>query len=294
MKNFKTYLGLSALVVIHVIANNITRKNLLTLEPIVISMVSLFLATLVIWSLHFILGRRIDLDFKKVLTLSVGGIFGIAGFHIYLSMALEATSLDIALLFIGGIPLMTLVAALLIGKKTRFRNIFWVHFALLGVMLINIQAMRSMIFMPRTIGIMLLGNVCLVFYTLFNEKMSLKYELREIVSIQVTTGSITLILFYIYKMETVAYELKELIVAFRDLKTVGSIFFLVLFSICISHYFYNHALKKVGAVMTALFINLIPVINLLYKLFIDDNQLRFTGILGSLMILLSIYVIEDI
>ena len=294
MKNIKTYLGLSALVIINVTAYNLTKNNLLGLEPIFISTFSLFLATLVLWSLHFLLQRKIKPDFKKLLTIGLGGIFGIAGFYLYISMALETMGLDVALFYMSGIPLMTLAAALLIGKKTRFRNIFWVFFALVGVVLIYFPMLRSMIFTPKAIGAMLLANLCFVFYTLFNEKMALKYDLGEIITLQVTTGTIVLVMSFIGKTETLAYSLKELTTILMDLKIVASIFFLVLFAIVIGYYLYIYALKRVGAVMTTLFINLIPVIHLLYKLFLDDDQLRFAGILGSLMILVSIYIIEDI
>ncbi|PKM68873.1 MAG: hypothetical protein CVU95_01975 [Firmicutes bacterium HGW-Firmicutes-2] len=297
MKHAKTYLGLSTLVIIGVTAYNITKQNLLGLEPMVISTISLCLATLILWLLHFLLHKKMQLSLKKLLTLSIGGLFGIAGFHFYISMALEEMNLDVALLFMGGIPLMTLVGALLIGKRTRFRNIFWVFFALLGVLFINFKVIQLMMFMPlmpKTIGMMLLANLCLVFYTLFNERMSSQYDLREIATIQVTTGTMILMMSFIYKMETLPYVFKDLTHTLMDLKTVGSILFLALFAICASYYLYNHGLKKVGAVMTALFINLIPVINLLYKLFLDDDQLRFTGVLGSLMILVSMYMIEDI
>lgn len=294
MKHTKTYLGLSTLVIIGVMAYTITKKNLLAIEPMVISTVTLILATLFLWFLHFLLHKKMQSDFKTLLTLSIGGLFGIAGFHLYISMALEEMSLDVALLFMGGIPLMTLVGALLMGKKTRFRNIFWVFFSFFGVLLINFPMMHLMAFMPKTVGMMLLANLCLVFYTLFNEKMSLKYDLREIVTLQVSTATIILVMSFIYKMETVIYNLKELAQTLADLKVAGSILFLALFAICASYYLYNYGLKKVGAVMTALFINLIPVANLLYKLFLNDDQLRFTGILGSLMILVSMYMIEDI
>jgi drug/metabolite transporter (DMT)-like permease len=268
------------MVIIGVTTYNIIQKNLLAFEPMVISTITLILATLFLWFLHFLLHKKMQSDFKKLLTLSIG--------------ALEEMSLDVALLFIGGIPLMTLVGALLIGKKTRFRNIFWVFFSLFGVLLINFPMMHLMTFMPKTVGMMLLANLCLVFYTLLNEKMSLKYDLREIVTLQVTTGTIILVMSFIYKMETLTYNLKELAQTLVDLKIVGSILFLALFAVCASYYLYNDGLKKVGAVMTALFINLIPVISLLYKLFLNDDQLRFTGILGSLMILVSMYMIEDI
>jgi drug/metabolite transporter (DMT)-like permease len=297
MKHAKTYLGLSTLVIIGATAYNIIKQNLLGLEPMMISTISLFLAMLVLWLLHFLLHKKMQLSLKKLLTLSIGGLLGIAGFHFYISMALEEMNLDVALLFMGGIPLMTLVGTLLIGKKTRFRNIFWVFFALFGVLFINfkvIHLMMFMPFMPKTIGMMLLASLCLVFYTLFNERMSMQYDLREIVTIQVTTGTMILMMSFLYKMETLPYVFKALTHIVTDFKTMGSILFLALFAICVSYYLYNNGLKKVGAVMTALFINLIPVINLLYKLFLDDDQLKFTGVLGSLMILVSMYMIEDI
>jgi len=294
MKNIKTYIGLSVLVIINVMAYNITKNNLPSLEPMVMSTISLFLATLVLWSLHFLRQKKIASDFKKLLKLSIGGLFGLAGFHVYLSLALEDMHLDVALLFMGGIPLMTLVAALLMGKKTRFRNIFWVFLAFFGVLLIYFPMTRSIIFMPRAIGAMLLANLCLVFYTLFNEKMSLKYDIIEILTIQVTTGSILLVSSCINKIEIRVYDLKELIHTLADLKMMGSILFLAVIVICLGYYLYNYALKQIGAIMAVLFINLFPVINLLYKLFMDDHQLKFTGVIGSLMILVSLYMIEDV
>jgi len=289
MKNMKTYLSLSILVIIAVITYNTIKNNLLSIDPMLTSVIPLFLATLVLWSPYFLLRRRIKPSIKKFLMLGVGGLIGISGFHFYLSIALETMHLDLVLLFVGGIPLMTLVGALLMGKKTRFRNIFWVFFAFVGVLFINFPMVDPMILMPKTIGMMLLANLCLVFYTLYNEKMTLKYNLIEIQTIQVTTGTIILMFPLMNKVETLAYDL-----VIRDLKTVGSLLFIVFFAVCLGYYLYNQALNKVGAVMTVLFINLIPVFNLLYKLFLDDDQLRFTGILGSLMILVSIYMIEDI
>lgn len=294
MNNMKTYLNLSFLVVIAVIAYNSVKNNWLNQDPMVISAIPLLLATLVLWSQHFLLRRRIKPNIKKLMILGVGGLIGIAGFHLYLGMALEAMQLDLVLLFIGGVPLMTLVGALLMGRKTRFRNIFWVFFAFFGVLIINFPMVDPMILMPKTIGIMLLANLCLVFYTLYNEKLALKYNLIEILTIQVTTGTIILYMSLIYKGENLAYELKDLAPGLMDLKTGGSILFIAFFVFFLGYYIYNHALSKVGAVMTALFINLIPVFDMLYKLFLNDDQLRFTGILGSLMVLVSMYMIEDI
>ncbi len=65
-------------------------------------------------------------------------------------------------------------------------------------------------------------------------------------------------------------------------------------STVVAYFLYNYALQKVGVTLSALFINVIPVATLLISVAVGHEALSFSKSIGCLLVVVAVYMIEDI
>jgi drug/metabolite transporter (DMT)-like permease len=191
--------------------------------------------------------------------------------------------------------MMTLVVAMLfMGKKTRFRNIFLIGISFVGVVVLADPNSSEIQSNMRGISIILLANLCWVIYTLLNERLNHKYDLLNLLTVQVSFGAIAFYILYLTEIQLGYSTFMNLGVIFSDGPLLWNLFFLSVLSSVVAYYLYNYALQKVGVTLSALFINVIPVITLLLSVFIGGETLSFSKIIGCLCVVIAVYLIEDV
>lgn len=140
-----------------------------------------------------------------------------------------------------------------------------------------------------------MANLCWVIYTLINEPLNHKYDKLNLLTIQVFYGTVVFVVVYMIQILTGQVELINVgkIMANSEL-VFFQLIYLSIMSTVVAYFLYNYALQKVGVTLSALFINVIPVATLLISVAVGHEALSFSKSIGCLLVVVAVYMIEDI
>jgi drug/metabolite transporter (DMT)-like permease len=252
-------------------------------------------STALLWTLYFL--RRQKLNFKKwdIPRIAISGIFGTAAYYYFESIGLDYVSPSNVSIITAAIPMMTLVIAMLfMSKKTRFRNIFLIGISFVGIVILADPKSTEIQSNYIGIGIVLIANICWVIYTILNERLTHKYDLLNLLTLQVTFGTMTFYFLYGVQIQLGHVEFMDLTLIFDNGRLVMNLLFLSVLASVLAYHLYNYALRTVGVTLSALFINVIPVVTLLVSVSVGQETLSFSKIIGCLLVVLAVYLIEDV
>ncbi len=103
-----------------------------------INIMRFIIAVVFLWLVHLIRDVKMNFDKKDHIRIAFSGIFGTAGYYFFENISLTYISPSVVSIVTGAIPIMTLIVAMLfLGKKTKFRNIFFIMLSFVGIAILT-------------------------------------------------------------------------------------------------------------------------------------------------------------
>lgn len=295
MKKLLAYLGLFAAVTIWSISFVSIDICLDYISAMEVNIIRFFLASLFLWVVYLLRGVKMAFDRKDHFRIAVAGIFGTTGYYFFENISLEYISPATVSIVTGAIPIMTLIVAMLfMGKKTRFRNIFFIMISFVGIIVLTNPEPGQVDSSTFGIGLVFMANLCWVIYTLVNEPLNHKYDKLNLLTIQIFYGAIVYGIIYSFQVAEGNAGMLNLNEVLSNGELVYQLIFLAIMSSCVAYFLYNYALQKVGVTLSALFINVIPVATLLISIAIGHETFTFNKTIGCLLVVVAVYMIDDI
>lgn len=261
-----------------------------------LNIVRFVLANGVLWLIQLIRPVKMSFRPKDLPLIILAGVLGTAGYYYFEHLGLVMVGADLVSLVSGSIPIITLVIAILLfKKKTKFKNIFLVLISFGGMALLIQPGLQTSSSDAIGIGLVMVANIFWVLYTLFNETLNKKYDILQLLTLQYTAGMTAFIGFYLYELSTnPTLKMLTLNRISEESNVLGHLIFVSIFVSVGAYFLYNYALAHLGVMISALFINVVPVVTLIVSIAVGLEVLTFNRVAGCLLVVIAIFFIDDI
>lgn len=297
MSKILAYLGLILAVLLWGVSFVSLDIALVHINVMEFNIIRFVVAGTILWLIQLM--RPLELHIKKrdLPMMFVAGVSGTAGYYYYENLALTMISPGMVSVVTGAIPVTTIVMAMLFfGKRTRFRNIFLVFLSFAGVLvLMNPFGGEVGNQVVKGVWTVMLANTFWAFYSLINERFNKVYDKLQVLTVQYTAGLLTLSAVYLYDLSIHPNKMPiDVGAVFANDQLMGHLIFICVFVSIGAYFFYNYALDHLGVMITALFINVVPVITLIASVGLGIEVLSFNKVAGCLLVVVAIFFIDDI
>ena len=236
-------------------------------------------------------GEKNHLDHvRKDLPLLAGaGLAGITFYFFGENNGVSLVTASEASIIIAAIPVLTMAADWIVSKLIRgskegkigFRHLLGAIVSMAGVALV---AGVSLSVSGSIKGYLFMGfaALCWVFYGLFTRPLFKRNRPRiYVVFWQTFFGFLGFLPFAFLERNAWVFPLVPVFL---------HVLFLGMFCSALGYWLYAHALEKLGISVTAVFINLIPVVTVIAGFFILGERLTLLQWLGALLVISGVYL----
>lgn len=295
MKKLLAYIGLLISVTIWSLTINAIIYCLDYITAFEVTVIRFSVSSIFLWVIYLFRGKKMAFAKGDQLKIAIAGILGTAVYYYFISESLTHLSPAIVGGVTGVIPVLTLIIAMLFfNKKMRFRNIIFIGMSFVGIIILNKPLEAELSHSYLGISLMLVGLVGWVVYTLLNEPLLHKYDPLNILILEMFYGAVVLLAYYFYQIGTDQIILLNFVALSDNTLLVVCLVFISLFASSIAYYLYNFAIKEVGVIISALFMNVIPVVTLIVSVAFAFEKLTFSKIIACILIVLAVYLIDEI
>lgn len=256
------------------------------LSPVEILFYRFILAYICIW---FVCPRKLFAKNMKDELLFVGT--GLCAGSLY--FVLENTALKITLasnvsLIICTTPIFTAFLSHLIYRKEQIKShlIFGSLIALLGVALVVFNGSFILQINPLGDILTILAALSWAFYGIILKRLNGHYSTLFITRKVFFYGIITLLPFILFSSDIFHTNLLS------DPLIIANLLFLGVVASLLCYIMWNSAVKELGVIQTSNYIYFVPLVTLLTSAIVINEQITTIAILGSIFILLGVYVAE--
>lgn len=219
-------------------------------------------------------------DIKHMISTA---IFGITLYFFFENNGIKYTNASIASLIIAGIPIFTLIGDRLVYKtKMNTLSITAVIINLLGVFLIVGRNVRNIFNASGSGYLYMLGAVLSwVAYSLLSKKLYTKYSSLIITLYQSIFGTIMFLPFIFFEENHFDIITGEAII---------NILILAVFASAIAMILYTKSMEQLGAFVSSLYLNLIPIVTIAFGFLLLGEKLSLMEFAGGGLILVSVII----
>ncbi|CAN5184581.1 DMT family transporter [soil metagenome] len=287
MHNRHIFIEFLLLLVAFIWASNfsVAKISMAEIDPMSFNAIRFLLATLLMWVVIYWKGK-----WKPVLKKDYGHmiLLGLTGNLIYQLLfifGLDYTFSANAAVMLGTVPVwVALISHFFYDEQMNRNKAIGVILAFSGVLLILLGkpeqiSMSSKTFMGDILT--LFSALMFGYYTVHSKKLLSYYPPTQLTTITMTIGGIGLMLAGIPWLVNLNFT------TISSLAYGGTIYS-GLFSIGAAFLIWNYGLKQVGAVRTATYQNLVPVLGLILGFMVLGEKLAFVQYLGSLVVIAGI------
>lgn len=232
--------------------------------------------------------RKVDLTINKKdlpLFIIAAGI-GITVYFYFENNGVKYTSASIASIIIGAIPVFSVISEALIYKKKLSKVLITsVLLSVIGVGLIVGIDISDIENGGSLLGyLMMFGAVfSWIIYSIANKPLFERYDQAPITFYQSLIGLIFFLPFVPFEQNH--WE------AF-NLEIFGHVFFLAAFASALGFYLYLKGLDYLGISESSIYINLIPVVTVIFSYFWLGETLNFMQLVGGGIVIASVYLMN--
>jgi drug/metabolite transporter (DMT)-like permease len=264
---------------------SVVKISLNEIDPMSFNAMRFFLATLLMWGV--VLYRREWRPIRKGdwIHLIILGALGNTLYQLLFIFGLERTFSANSAVMLGTIPVWVAVTSHLFSdeKMTRAKAI-GVSLAFTGVLFILLgKPERISISSETFIGDLLTLASAFVFgyYTVLSKGFLKYYPPLQLTTMSMSVGGMSLVLAGIP-------WLLELDYSNISMASYGGALYSGILSVGISYIIWNYGLRQVGAVRTATYQNLVPVLGLILGFLILDEKMTTVQYIGSAIVIAGI------
>jgi len=265
---------------------SVAKISLRDLDPMSFNAMRFMLATVLMWGFLLRRGEWIPIrreDWGKLVLL---GLTGNTLYQLLFIFGLQRTFSANAAVMLGTIPLWVAVISHLSasGEKMTRQKAIGVILGFTGVMLILLGKPERISLSSETfVGDLLTLASAFVFgyYTVRSKEFLAYYPPVQLTTISMTIGGGSLILAGLPWVVNLDF-------ASVGWVAYGGALYSGLFSVGIAYIIWNYGLRQVGAVRTATYQNLVPVLGLFLGLLILGEKMTFVQYAGSVVVIAGI------
>lgn len=270
----------------------ISTKIVLTqIPPVSIAFFRQIIATAVLIPLALYARCLPKMAFHDLLIAAVAGLFGMALYFVFENTGLQYTTASNASMIVSALPIFTLISeALFFRLKVSWKMVVCLVISMIGVSLVVTVNGRLDFASARLFGNLLIMSamVCWVVYTILNKRLDKRYPSITVTTYQSLTSIFLYIPFIIPEMNRWG-ELGSL-----STTVIENLVFLSVFCSAVAYFFYIYATKRLGATVSSIFLNLIPVVTTISGYIVLQERILWLQIFGMGLIMASIYALNKL
>ncbi|WP_310684937.1 DMT family transporter [Aliifodinibius sp. S!AR15-10] len=261
---------------------SVIKGNLDEIDPLSFNGLRFLFAAAVIWGALLWKGQSISVPRRDWLPLIGMGLLANLVYQGLFIIGIDYTYAANVAVIMGTIPIwVALIAHLFSDEKLDLLKSIGVALAFGGVVFIMLGGSKELDFGSDTfIGDLLTIAATVVWgtYTVLSRNFLKRYTALQFSAITTTIGAITLFLVGLPSMTTIAWSNVSL-------GAYGAVIYSGLLSIGVAYIIWNYAIQEVGAVHTATYQNLVPVLGLIFGVILLGEELAFQQYLGSALVI---------
>lgn len=169
-------------------------------------------------------------------------------------------------------------------EALRWQIIIGVFLTIIGLMIISISPTAKFSVSGKGIGLMFLAVFSAVSYSVVLYKVIKKYEPITITTTQNIIGSIYYLPFFF------VFEYKTLKTLEFNFETLYPLFALAILCSSVAFICYSYSAKRLTIQKTSVFTNAVPIITILFAVFLGKEILTMNKVLGIVVVLLGVFL----
>lgn len=262
-----------------------TKILLNDLPPVTIAFFRQVIAAVVLAVILYIKKLFVRMPAKDVFLLFASSFFGIVLYFLFENMGLKYTTASNGSIIVAAVPIFTLITESLFYKfKITSRVIVCVIISIIGVFLVIFEKGLDFSSGYTKGNLLMIGAmVTWVIYTIICKSLTGKYNGIVITAYQMGAASVLFI-------PLIIPEFKQ----WQSLSaySLANLLYLALFCSALAYYLYNVAVKGLGATVSSMFLNLIPVVSIIGGVLVLGETVSFIQIGGMLLIMFSLIFVR--
>jgi drug/metabolite transporter (DMT)-like permease len=240
--------------------------------------------TLLIWLIPTKKFPRVGL--RDLFQIALAAFFGIVLYFICENTGLQFTGASTASMIVSAVPVLTLFSeALFYKSKISARMVVCILLSVLGVYLVISDNGALDLSSSSFLGNLLVmgAMIAWVIYTMLNKKLSERFSSIALTAYQSLTSIFLFLPFVVSEMGSWRMP---------GIAPLGNLLYLGIFCSAFGYVFYINAAKKLGPTITSSFLNLTPVVTVVFGYFILGEQIVLVQMIGMVLILASLYILS--
>lgn len=257
--------------------------SLTVFPPVSLAFYRFLIAGAIQFLLIKILGINEKIDKKDLPLLIVAGLTGITIYYILENNGLMRISANDASIIVAMLPVFTaIIEKFILRKKLSLITVLGIALSILGVFLVIGAKLEG----GSLIGylLMFLSAISFAIYLIITKPLFQKYSDITIAFYQSIIGCIGFIPFLFF--EEVKWEL-------MDLNILINFLFLAIICSAVANYIYLYALNNTSVSVSAIFLNLVPVVTFISSFIIYDEKLSGIQLFGALIVIASVTMVTN-
>jgi drug/metabolite transporter (DMT)-like permease len=265
-----------------------TKVVLSQIPPISIAFFRQILAAITLMVLVFLTGTPLKVERRDLGNIVAASFFGIVMYFVLENTGLQYTTASNASMIVASLPMFTLFAeAMLFHLKVTWKMVLCLILSTVGVVLVVTVDGRVDLSARFFGNLLVMGAiVCWVFYTLLNRRLSENYPSLTLTALQSISSIFLLIPFILPEIE------RWPAVSEISLPVFAHMLFLSVFCSGFAYIFYIYATRRLGATVVSAFLNLIPVVTVVFGYLLLQDTLSWMQVLGMAMIMAAVYCLN--
>lgn len=251
-----------------------------TFAPIQLGAGRTLIAALIIWIIRKITNSTEKIRNKDRKRLLLSGLLGITLYFTLENIGVQMTSASNAALIVASFPAITaLLEFFLYRSKPSLQKILGIFLAITGVAIltqIKVDGSNQSFWG----NLILLGaGIVWACYNFVTKDITRKYSAMTITSYQMTVGTLCFIPFLLWEDE--AWKMPNVI-------SITSLLFLSIGCSVAAFILYNYGLKKLSASASVSLMNLVPVLGIVFSVFLLKEIVTLTQVIGGAIVIIGV------
>ncbi|HPP31784.1 MAG TPA: DMT family transporter [Soehngenia sp.] len=257
--------------------------SLTVFPPVSLAFYRFLIAGVIQFVLMKKLGINEKIDKKDFPLLIVAGLTGITIYYIFENNGLMRISANDASIIVAMLPVFTaIIEKFILKKKMNTITLLGIILSIFGVFLVIGAKLEG----GSIIGyiLMFLSAISFAIYLIVTKPLFQKYSDITIAFYQSVIGCIGFIPFLFF--EDVKWEL-------LNLNILTNFLFLAIICSALANYIYLYALNNTSVSVSAIFLNLVPVVTFISSYIIYDEKLSGIQLFGALIVIASVTMVTN-
>ncbi|MBC7196230.1 MAG: EamA family transporter [Deferribacterales bacterium] len=223
------------------------------------------------------------IDKKDLPLLIIAGLTGITLYYILENNGLMRISANDASVIVAMLPVITvIIERFILKKKINIISMLGIILSIIGVFLVIGAKLEG----GSIVGysLMFLSSISFAVYLIITKPLFEKYSDITIAFYQSLIGCIGFIPFIIF--EEVRWDLVNTNILLNFL-------FLAIICSAVANYIYLYALNNTSVSVTAIFLNLVPVVTFIFSYLLYDERLSPIQLIGAIIVIISVTMVTN-